>query len=258
MITCLGTDTAGRPSSKQYDQGWGSKSGESSWGDEKAGESIARTEEQQETAEGGAEGGEKEVEPEDKSKSYADYMAELTESKNEELGSKPARKANEGAKADKMFGDAKELKKDEDEDAYIKGKEEKAKRERQRKEKAYVDVDLRYVEPARPTRGEFRGGRGRGGDRGGDRGDRGDRGGGDRGRGGGERGGGDRGRGGGERGGFDRGRGGGERGRGGPRARGDFRGRGDAVPRGDSIARGGRGPTVDEKNFPSLGATSAK
>ena len=118
---------------------------------------------------------------------------------------KEARKANEGVKADKKWESAKEFKRDEDEEAYIKGKqEEKSRREKQRKEKTYVDVDMRFVEQPR-GRGEFRGGRGRGG---------------------------------------DRGRGG--------RGRGEFRGgRGEGAPRGAGRAAG---PTVDEKNFPSLGA----
>lgn len=109
---------------------------------------------------------------------------------------KAARPPNEGVKIDKKWANAKELKRDEEEEGYFKGlKEEKAKRERQRKEKTYLDVDMRFVEPPR-SRENGPKGRGRGG-----------------------------------------------------RGRGEFRGNG---PRG-----GGRGaptPTVDEKNFPSLGS----
>lgn len=152
-----------------------------------------------------AEGEENEPEPEDKSISYADYLAEQAAKKAADLGVKEARKPNEGTKPDKKWSSAKEFKHDEEDEEYIRGKaEERARRERQRKEKNYLDVDMRFVEPSR-GRGDGRG-RGRGG---------------------------------------DRGRGG--------RGRGDnFRGRGDAAPRG---GRGGPPPTsMDEKNFPSLGA----
>ena len=140
------------------------------------------------------------------------------------MAAKPVRAANEGSKDDKKWANATELKQA-DEDSYIQGSSEKTKSQKQRKEKNFLDVDLRYVEPARtgPSNGP-RGGRGgRGGDR--PRGDRAPRGGGDRAP------------------------------RGGPR--------GGAAPRGASAPRGGRGgarggapaagPTVDEKNFPSLG-----
>ncbi|KMU85213.1 hypothetical protein CIHG_02996 [Coccidioides immitis H538.4] len=182
---------------KQHDQGWGSSTGESTMVDEKAGEAIAQNDEKEVAAEAqeGEQQEEKEPEPQDKTKSYADYLAEQEQNRREDLGIKEARKPNEGSKVDKKWAGAKEFKRDEEEDAYIKGREEKARREKQRKEKNLLDVDMRYVEP--PRRGDFRG-RGRGGDRGG-------------------------------------------RGRGG---RGEFRGRGN----------GGHGPTVDEKNFPSLGA----
>lgn len=198
---------------KQIEQGWGAPTGESAWKDEQAGEAIAQKEEKEAgtAPEGNGtedDAADKEAEPEDKSKSYAEYLAELQENKQPDLGVKEARKPNEGTKPDKKWSQAKELKRVEEDEAYIKGKEEKARRERQRKEKAFVDVDMRFVEQPR-------------------------------GRGDGPRG---------------RGRGGGDRGRGG-RGRGDtFRGRG-----GDGAPRGGRGnasgPTVDEKNFPSLGAS---
>lgn len=111
-----------------------------------------------------------EPEPEDNSRSYADYQAELAEKKSK-LGA-PAlqvRKPNEGSKQDKKWAQAKPLSKDEEEAEYIAGKGEKAKRERQRKEKTTLDVDFRYAEPARGG-GERGRGRGRGGGGGGDRG----------------------------------------------------------------------------------------
>ncbi|KAJ9285525.1 hypothetical protein DTO021C3_6917 [Paecilomyces variotii] len=183
---------------KKIDQGWGATSGEKEWTDEKAGEAVAQADENEPQTPA-------EEEPSDKNKSYAAYLAELAEKKNQELGVKEARAPNEGTKVDPKWAQAKPLKRDEEEDAYIKGtKEEKSKREKQRKEKNLLEVDMRFVEAPRGRgdgpRGRGRGGRGRGG-----RGD-------------------------------------------GPRSGG----------RGDGPRTGGRGgnngPTVDEKNFPSLGA----
>ena len=228
---------------KQADQSWGAPTGSSEWNDEKAGEEIAKAEEQaagwdNEAAAPSSGWGESdtkaadgeatdpttgavaapldeaqagaEVDPEDSSRSYADYLAEQAEKKMK-LGSTSltARKANEGSKQDKKWAQAKALNKDEEEDEYIAGKGEKARRERQRKEKQVVDVDFRYSEPNR---------------------------------------GGERGRG--------RGRGGeyrGERGRGGGRGRGEgFRGRGDGY-RGGRGGRDGASVNVSDENaFPSL------
>ncbi len=188
---------------KQADQSWGAPTGDSEWNDEKAGEEIAKTEEAAEgwgteapaasapvatggwnpeaegitsnendaadtTADVAAPAGDAqpaaEPEPEDNSRSYADYLAEQAEKKLK-LGSAPlqARKPNEGSKQDKKWAQAKPLSKEEEED-FIAGKAEKAKREKQRKEKNTLDVDFRYAEPARG--GERGRGRGRGGDRG--------------------------------------------------------------------------------------------
>jgi plasminogen activator inhibitor 1 RNA-binding protein len=139
------------------------------------------------------------------------------------LGIKEARAPNEGVKEDKKWKTAKELKRDEEEDAYIKAREGGSKRERQRKEKNFVDVDMRFVEQ---PRGRGSGPRGSRGGRGSERGDRG--------RGG--------------RGSF------GDRGDRGERSeRGDRGGRSDG-PRGGGRGGGNSGPTVDEKNFPSLGS----
>ncbi|EEQ27924.1 elicitor protein [Microsporum canis CBS 113480] len=182
---------------KQVEQGWGSRSGESNLKDERAGEDIAQSDEK-EADEANAE--EPEEEPEDKSKSYADYLAEQAESKLE-LSAKESRKANEGTKADKKWANAKELKRDDDEEAYIKGQSKETKRERQRKEKNVLEVDMRFVEAPRRGGDSFRG-----------------------------------------------------RGRGGRGGRGEFRGgRGNSrgAPRGGPPHASG--PTVDEKNFPSLG-----
>lgn len=220
--------------------------------DEKAGDAIAS----QEVKEGGFDAGqsaawdanaeqvnidgeaqEQDAEPEDTSKSYADYVAEQAAKKLESLGLKEARAPNEGAKENKKWKSAKELTKEENAD-YFKG-EDKARRERAREaKKEFLDIDYSFKEPRETPRGRG----GRGGPRG--RGDRGDF----RGEGRGDH----RGEGRGE---FRGGRGGG-RGRG---ERGEFRGRGD---RGEFRGRGGRGrgssdgPAVavnDETAFPSLG-----
>ncbi|KAK2743635.1 hypothetical protein FQN57_004744 [Myotisia sp. PD_48] len=207
---------------KQVDQGWGAKTGESALDDERAGAAIAQNDEKEAVVEGA----EQEVEEEDNSKSYADYLAEL-ESKPD-LGVQPARQANEGADLDKKWASAKKIDRTDEEEEYIRGAEREARQGKHRKEKNVLELDMRFVEPPRRGGDSFRG-RGRGGDRGDRGGDRGDR---------------------------------GRAGRGG---RGEFRGRGNgrgdargAAPRGGAprgAPRGGpHGPAVDEKNFPALGA----
>jgi plasminogen activator inhibitor 1 RNA-binding protein len=205
---------------KQVQQGWGANTGEKAWDDERVGENIAKEDENEPQTPADEEA----KELADKSKSYSDYLAE--QAQKDSLAAKPVRSANEGSKADSKWAAAKELKRDDEEDAYIQASSEKAKREKQRKEKHFLDVDMRFVE--QPRTGGPVGGRGgaRGG-RGGDRAPRGDRGGAPRG----------------DRGGAPRGAP-----RGGDRGRGGARG---GAPRGGP--RGPAGPTVDEKNFPSLG-----
>lgn len=123
-------------------------------------------------------------EPEEKFKTYADYLAEKA-AKAAALGSLPAaRQPNEGSRNDTKWKNATPLKKDEEEDVFIAGKEAKARKEKERKQKQIVEIDQRFQEAPRGGRG--------GGDRGGRGGDRGDRGG-RGGRGGGERRGGPRG-----------------------------------------------------------------
>jgi len=217
---------------KQTAQGWGAQKGDSEWNDEKAGEAIAKAEEKEGgfdtavdtpvDAEGNhpaADDAAAEQEPEDKSKSYAEWLAEQAEKKLQLGSTLEARKPNEGSsKQDKKWAQAKELKR-EDEDAYIEGQGGKTKREKERKQKNLVDIDhsLREQRPERGGREGGRGGRGRGEGRGEFRG--------------------------------------GERGRGG-RGRGDgFRGdRGDGH-RGGRGGRGGAAVNVADPNaFPSLGA----
>ncbi len=232
---------------KQADQSWGAPSGNAEWNDEKAGEAIAQAEETggwdgtlpppidepdvkaaDTTADDVNTSGEQqqpatEPEPEDNSKSYAEWQAEQAE-KKAQLNAKPleVRKANEGTKQNKQWASAKPLEKDDDKE-YFAGKGEKPRRERERKEKTKLDVDFRYAEVERGG-GRGRGGRGRGEGRGGFRGgDRGDRGGGR-----GDRGGG----------------------------RGGFRGRGEGGYRGGRDGRGDSSVNVsDESAFPSLGGS---
>jgi plasminogen activator inhibitor 1 RNA-binding protein len=151
-----------RDTEKQVGQGWGPPTGEAVLGDEKAGEAIAKAEENEpQTTHDGEAAPE---EPADKAKTLAEYLAEQAEKKRDDLGVKAARAPNEGMKLDKKWESAKEFRRDGDDDQYIKGKEDRAKRERQRKEKNYLDVDMRFVESPRGRGGYGRGrGRGRGG-----------------------------------------------------------------------------------------------
>ncbi|KAL4810524.1 Stm1-domain-containing protein [Aspergillus unguis] len=151
---------------KQVNQGWGNQDGEKTWDDEKAAEKIAKGDETEPQTPA-----EEPEEPADKSKSFADYLAE--KAAREDLSAKPVRAANEGAKTDKKWNDAKELKRTEDEE-YIQGQSKESKGAKQRKEKNYLDVDMRFVEaPRTGGSGAPRGGRGGRGGRGAARGDRG-------------------------------------------------------------------------------------
>ncbi|KAI1347641.1 hypothetical protein F5Y01DRAFT_318514 [Xylaria sp. FL0043] len=205
-------------SEKQAAQSWGATEGTAEAKDEQAGEEIAQSELKEATAED-AEELATPAEPEDKSVSYAEYLAQLAEKKLALGETLEIRKPNEGSKADKKWANAKPLTKDDDDD-FISATGGKTKRERERKAKQLVEIDNRYIEPERPRGG--RGGRGGGAPRGGARGD------GGRGRGEG------------------RGRGGGRGDRG--DFRGDFRGGRPAGRENASIN------TSDESAFPSLGA----
>lgn len=156
------------------------------------------------------------AEPEEKTKSYDEYMAELAEKRLAIGGdSLNVRKANEGSKQKFPEGTAHTRETEE----YFAGTGGKQSRQKENKPKNLLTMDTQYYAPPdsgdRGGRGGARGGRGRGEGRGG------------------------------------RGRGEGRGGRGG---RGDFNRapRGDG-PRG--APRGGAGiNTKDESAFPSLGA----
>lgn len=215
----------GGDSAKQAGQGWGAETGTAELNDEVAGEAIAGAEVKAALKEDGdaapvnADGRTLEEQEADNSISYADYLIQKAERLS--LQAAPARKANEGAKEDKKWAQASELKKTEEEE-FIAGSTGKKTRTRERKQKEVLDIDQRFVE--QPSRDAGRGGRGRG----------------------------DGPRRGGERGAF-RGDRGAARG-----PRGDGAGRGRGAPRGGA-ARGGapRAAPVaidDTKAFPSLGA----
>ncbi|KAK1520207.1 hypothetical protein CPAR01_15258 [Colletotrichum paranaense] len=168
-------------SEKQAAQSWGATEGEAERKDEVAGEAIAQAEAKDAEAEAAAPL--EPEEPEEKQVSYTEYLAQLAEKKLAIEGNNKVREANEGTKLKKEWASAKEVSRDEDENFMI-GTGGKTKRERERKTKQLLDIDQRYVEPERSSRGGAggpRGGRGgpRGGARGGDRGDRGGRGRGD-------------------------------------------------------------------------------
>jgi len=229
--------TVGGESEKQAAHGWGANEGGAELDDEQAGEAIAKADKKDAlTGDGDATpiDGEAaaDVEPEDNSISYTDYLAQLAEKKLALGDGVPeARKANEGSKQDKKWANAKALAKEEEED-FVAGSGGKAKRERERKQKQTIEIDQRFVEAPE------RGGRGGGGFRG-SRGGRGD--------------GPSRGRG---EGGFRRGGGRGDGDRGG-RGRGSDRGppRGGA-PRSNANAGGPSSSinTDDTSAFPSLGS----
>ncbi|CEJ81983.1 Putative Elicitor protein [[Torrubiella] hemipterigena] len=144
-------DRTGRSTTdKQTASGWGATEGNAELKDEQAGEAIAQGEK---AAEDGAE---EEAEPEDKSVSYADYLAQQAEKKLN-LGELKTRGANEGSKVDKKWESAVAL--DTEEEEFIAAGAGKKLRERERKVKQTIDFDPRFVEPERPARGGARGGR---------------------------------------------------------------------------------------------------
>lgn len=202
----------GGGSEKQAAQSWGATEGGAEAQDEQVGEEIAQSELKEATAEDAEDV--TPAEPEDKSVSYSEYLAQQAEKKLALGGDLEIRKPNEGTKVDKKWANAKALSKEDDD--FIAATGGKTKRERERKAKQVVEIDNRFVEPERPRggRGGGRGGASRGGARG--------------------------------EGGRGRGEGRGRGGRG--DFRGDFRGGRPAGREAASIN------TSDENAFPSLGA----
>ncbi|KYG41796.1 hypothetical protein M433DRAFT_147366 [Acidomyces richmondensis BFW] len=216
---------------KQAEKGWGENTGTGEWSDEKAGEAIAEAEAKDEpglTADTtsadpafsngpDAPTGEDDVasaEPETKTKSYDQWLAEQAEKRLALSGGNLApRKANEGSK--QKFPEGTAFQRNPDDENFIAGSGGKQRKQKEKQEKDLIVVEGQYYAPIEQDRGS-RGGRGGGRGRGRDGGDRGARGGG-------------------------RGRGRGE---------GEYRG----LPRGEHRggARGGLN-TNDERAFPSLG-----
>ncbi|EPE31779.1 hypothetical protein GLAREA_11861 [Glarea lozoyensis ATCC 20868] len=157
--------TVGGESEKQAAHGWGANEGEAELADETAGEALAKAD-QKDALTGDAPADDAPVaepEPEDNSKSYEEYLAELAEKKLAlGAGIPEARKPNEG-KQDKKWANAKPIAKEDEED-FVAGSGGKTKRVRERAKKEVVEIDQRFVEaPDRGGRGGgFRGGRGRG------------------------------------------------------------------------------------------------
>ncbi|KAF2249536.1 hypothetical protein BU26DRAFT_565179 [Trematosphaeria pertusa] len=153
---------------KQAAHGWGAPEGPAELADEEAGEAIAKQDEKEAAADAAPENAEGEAapEPEDKTKSYAAYLAEQAEKKLS-LAAQNVRKANEGSK--QKFPEGTPLSREEEEAAYIAGSGGKAKRQRERKEKNLVELDGDRMLAQPPREGGFRGrGRGRGEFRGGE------------------------------------------------------------------------------------------
>src|SRR5262245_35952321 len=99
---------------------------------------MAQQEEKDAVAEGAEGEGDAVPEPEDKTKSYASYLAEQAEKKLS-LAAQNVRKANEGSS--KKFPEGTAIAREEEEDAYIAGSGGKNRRTRERKEKAFVELD---------------------------------------------------------------------------------------------------------------------
>lgn len=148
---------------KQAAHGWGADTGAGELADEQAGDAIANAEVKDEAgwapdtsggdpaftngpgAAGEAVGEDAAAEPEEKTKSYDEYLAEQAE-KRLALGdsSLNTRKANEGSK--QKFPTGTEFKRENEE--FFAGAEEKAKKERQQKEKNRLNLDGQYYAPA--------------------------------------------------------------------------------------------------------------
>lgn len=145
---------------KQAAHGWGGNDGNAELADEQAGEAIAQADEKDAVAEDAE--AQAEPEPEDKTKSYADYLTELAEKKLS-LSAQNVRKPNEGSS--KKFPEGTAISREDEED-FIAGSAGKSKRQRERKEKAFVELDGDRMLQQAP-RDNFRGrGRGRGEGRG--------------------------------------------------------------------------------------------
>ncbi|KAI0257635.1 hypothetical protein BJV78DRAFT_1272579 [Lactifluus subvellereus] len=116
---------------------------------------------------------ERELEDEDNTISYDQYIAQIKETTTSSIPKlEGVREANEGA--DDAWGDVIEHKRGEDDEAYYVGKTKATSKARaEKKEKVYIEIDARFDRPSRGGRGRGdRGDRGRGRGRGNPRGPR--------------------------------------------------------------------------------------
>lgn len=184
---------------KQAAHGWGEmKDGNAEYNDELAGDAMAKAETENEPgftpdaserdpafASGPGAPGEiaredaaaAEPEPEDKTKSYDQYLAEQAEKRLALGGGAPApRKANEGSK--QKFPEGNAFSRNPEDENFMAASNQKARREKTQQAKNLLSLDGQYYAPAESGDRGGRGGRGRGGrgGRGEFRGDRGGRG----------------------------------------------------------------------------------
>lgn len=167
-----------REHEKQAAHGWGGETAGAEYTDEQAGDAIAAAELKND-ANGSAEVDSKDpalsngpdlanedgavAAVEDKTKSYDQYMAELTEKRLALGGGLDIRKANEGSK--QKFPQGKAHEQNPDAENYFIGSGSKAKKEKETKSKNVLTVDGQYyTAPAEERSGRGgRGGRGGGG-----------------------------------------------------------------------------------------------
>jgi len=148
---------------------WSAPPSADPWGAPPEGDSTPAADD--EKAEKDRKPGERELEDEDSTISYEQYLAQLKDTTTSSVPKlEGIREANEGA--DGAWDDVVEHKKNEDEQAYFVGKTKATTKVRaEKKEKVYLEIDARFDRPNRGGRGRGdRGGRGR------DRGTRGRRG----------------------------------------------------------------------------------
>ncbi|GAB7345012.1 hypothetical protein MBLNU457_3433t2 [Dothideomycetes sp. NU457] len=159
---------------KQAAKGWGPETGEGEFDTEKEGLADARAEERDgiiaddtPVDENGVSADQLPAEPEDKTKSYEQYLAEQLE-KKAALNDRPleTRKANEGAS--KKFPEGKAFTREYED--FVSGAAKAARQRERKSNKQTLDIDQAWVEQqdtGRGERGPRGGGRGRGEGRGG-------------------------------------------------------------------------------------------
>jgi len=147
------------------DDPWSAPPSADPWGAPPEGDGTPAPAAEDEKAENDRKPGERELEDEESTISYDQYLAQLKETTTSSVPKlEDIREANEGI--DGSWGDVVEHKKNEDEQAYFVGKTKATNKVRaEKKEKVYLEIDAHFERPSRGGRG--RGERGRGRDRGG-------------------------------------------------------------------------------------------